>query len=175
MPYEITESKIEYKTEDKNSLVVIDRTNELMIGKNEYQIKVTSEKGNTKIYRIHIIRQNKILSKNNRVKAIKIKNYNLEFNGQNQYNYKLKIKKETELDIKITLEDSTATYKIIGNQNLENGSIIYINVISESGELSTYSITIEKEEIINYIPIILIIYSLDIIMFALVFKNKTSR
>ena len=77
---------------------------------------------------------------------IEIEDYNLDFYKQNN-DYELKIGNETELDIKPTLEDDSATYEIVGNKNLKNGSKIKINVTSKDGSKSTYTIKIVKEGI----------------------------
>ena len=37
-------------------------------------------------------------------------------------------------------------YKIVGNKNLKNGSIIYINIYKDNTKVSSYTITIEKED-----------------------------
>ncbi len=78
------------------------------------------------------------------VKNISVAGYKLGFN-ENKHSYKLKIKEEKELNITCDLANNY-NYKIVGNKNLKNGSIIYINIYKDNTKVSSYTITIEKED-----------------------------
>ena len=58
---------------------------------------------------------------------------------------KVKIEKEKTLNIEVILEDPTSSYKITGNNDLKDGSIIKINTTSKDGSTREYQIVIEKE------------------------------
>ena len=52
---------------------------------------------------------------------------------------------EKSLDIEVFLNDSSSKYKIIGNDNLENNSVIRIEVLAQDGSIRVYKIKISKE------------------------------
>ena len=79
------------------------------------------------------------------VKNIKVEGYNLGFN-ENKHSYKLKIKNTEKLNITCDLANNNYKYEIVGNNNLENGSIIYINIYKDNKKISSYNIAIEKED-----------------------------
>jgi len=58
---------------------------------------------------------------------LKIKGYDINFSKDKQV-YSLKIEKEKTLNIEVILEDPTSSYKITGNNDLKDGSIIKINI-----------------------------------------------
>ena len=76
---------------------------------------------------------------------IQIKNYELEF-YKDVFEYTLIIGSEKKLQITPTLEDSTAKYQIIGNNNLKDGSAITIKVTSANNESQEYVINIETQK-----------------------------
>ena len=78
------------------------------------------------------------------VKNISVAGYKLGFK-ENKHSYKLKIKNEKELNITCDLANNYK-YKIVGNKNLKNGNIIYINIYKDKTKVSSYTITIEKED-----------------------------
>ena len=78
------------------------------------------------------------------VKNISVAGYKLGFK-ENKHSYKLKMKEEKELNITCDLANNY-NYKIVGNNNLKNESIIYINIYKENIKVSSYTITIEKED-----------------------------
>lgn len=106
-------------------------------------------------------------SNNNFIKSLEIKDYTIEFDKYIN-NYRITIDENiNNLDIKFSLEDEKATYKITGADNLkENNYTVSIEVTSESGEKNVYTITskinnttinnnkniIEKEENTEIIP-----------------------
>ena len=76
---------------------------------------------------------------------IEIKNYELEF-YKDVFEYNLVIGSEKKLQIKPILEDSTAKYEIIGNNNLKDGSVITIKVTSANNESQEYVINIKTQK-----------------------------
>ncbi len=86
-------------------------------------------------------------STNNYLKSIKINNDHINFN-KNQNNYEITINPNiNKLNLEIELEDSKATYNIIGADNLlENDYKVLIEVTSESGDKNTYTINVKINE-----------------------------
>lgn len=87
-------------------------------------------------------------SKNNRLKSLTIKGYDLSFDRDiNLYTIELK-NDENALEVEAEPEDSTATVEIIGNTNLkENNNQIKIIVTSKNNDKRAYIVTaVSKKE-----------------------------
>ena len=84
-------------------------------------------------------------SKNNNLASLSIEGYNLEFNKDNT-SYSLDVGYDVEkLNIDTTLEDSKASVKIEGNENLAPGeNIIKIIVTAENTVQKVYEIKVNK-------------------------------
>ena len=117
---------------------------QLKVGSNEVRIVTTSESGIKNTYLVNVVRKKK-LSHDSKLKSIVIKNYYLPFSS-NQYQYQLSIKEDSQLDIQLVLNDQASHYKIYGNKNLKNNSVIKIVVWAEDESTSTYQIKILKED-----------------------------
>lgn len=131
-------------------------TNKLSVGDNKINILVTSENGEKRTYTINVKRlsEEESLSDNNNVKSITISNHEFEFKSD-VYEYNVNIEKsENELIFDVVLEDQTANYTILGNENLQNGSIVKVVSISESGKQLEYKFIISKKA--NYLPYIIV-------------------
>ena len=87
-----------------------------------------------------------LLSGDNAIKTLYIKNYDLKFDS-NVLEYQLKVKNNVKkLDLDILLNDSNATYVIKGNENFKSGeNIVEIIVTAENGNTKTYTIKVNKE------------------------------
>ena len=174
--YKIDKLEIIAVPEDNNSIVNINGNDNLQIGENRVQIIVTANDTTTKTYEINVIRKNKDsdLSSNNNISKLNIKNYDIKFNSD-ILDYNLKIKNEKKIDIDIILQDTTATYKIVGNENLKNGSKIKIIVTSEAGEDKIYNIIITTNKIkVKIIFIMIIILLIGINIFRILFSKRSS-
>ena len=84
-------------------------------------------------------------SKNNNLASLSIEGYNLEFNKDNT-SYSLDVGYDVEkLNIDTTLEDSKASVKIEGNENLAPGeNIVKIIVTAENTVQKVYEIKVNK-------------------------------
>lgn len=158
-----------------NSKVVIDKKDNLEVGSNIITITVTSEDGTICKYILKVTRKN-ALSNDTSIKNIIIENYNLNFE-EDKYDYTLKINDESTLKIKVILNDEKSTYKIKGNSNLKDKSIITITVTSEDKSTKDYTIEISKstsqsELIINNLSLISIISILIIILIIIIILRK---
>lgn len=81
---------------------------------------------------------------NNYLENILIDGYNINFD-KDRYEYTLIIKNEEKLDIETKTIGDNITVTVNGNQNLVNGSVIEINVLTDDNKLDVYSIKIVKE------------------------------
>ena len=177
--YDVTKLNIKYETEEEHAKVVIlGDVSKLKEGENNITLKVTSEKGDVKEYKIIVTRlkEGETLGNNPDISEINIKGYDINF-SKNKQVYSLKIDNEKKLDIEIVLEDSTSSYKIVGNDNLKDGSIIKINTTSKDGSIREYQIIIEKENktFLYIIGTILILSVLGLIVYVVISKIKENK
>lgn len=175
--YEVKDIDIIAVPEDSKSKVEISGNKELKVGTNKITILVTAEDGSKREYIINVDRKNEDekLSNNTNISKLTIDNYNINFN-KDKLNYDLKIKYEKKLNINVELEDSTSTYKIQGNNNLNNKSIIKIIVTSADNSTKTYTINIKNNDTIIKIAFVLLITVLIItnILRIILKKQKDS-
>ncbi len=183
--YDITVSNdtnvldIKAETFNSNASFKIDGDTNLKEGLNVIKIVTLSEdKSSTKTYTLNITRKEKEakLSSNTYIKSINIKNYKINFNKDIK-EYELTIKDENSLDITVILEDTLSSYKITGNSNLKDKSIIKILVTAEDGKTDAYYLNINKRSnnnIIVFISIFLVIIGLGLIIFFIK-KNKDKK
>lgn len=177
--YDVTKLNIKYETEEEHAKVVIlGDVSKLKEGENNITLKVTSEKGDVKEYKIIVTRlkEGETLGNNPDISEINIKGYDINF-SKNKQVYSLKIDNEKKLDIEIVLEDPTSSYKIVGNDNLKDGSIIKINTTSKDGSTREYQIIIEKENktFLYIIGTILILSVLGLIVYVVISKIKENK
>ena len=88
--------------------------------------------------------------------GLKIEGYEINFRPD-IFAYDLKIGNESKLNITPSVSSKDVTYEIHGNENLKDGSIIYIEVRYKNDSTQTYDINISKEERKNFAPIFIAI------------------
>lgn len=144
---EVNKVIIDAKSEDDNAKIDVNGPKTLLVGENEYTISVIAEDDSTKFYKVIISRlESEEELANTNIKSIKIKGYNLDFDT-NVKTFYLPVKKDTtSLNMVVDTEDDNADVEITGNENLKNGSIIKIKVITKDGASDIYRIIIEKEK-----------------------------
>lgn len=175
--YDVTTITVEAEAESATSKVVIVGNKNLTVGKNTIIIKVTSENGESTNYKINVIRlsEGETLGNNANLSSIEIGKYKLNFDP-NKTEYILEIKDETKLDISVIPEDETSIYKIIGNKNLKNKSVIKIIVEALDDTTKTYKITIKKTN--NKIPLIILgssIFVAIVLIVIIILTNKNKN
>lgn len=147
--YEVEKIDVKAVSNDIKSKVVVNSPN-LKVGNNKIVINVTSERNETRSYIINVERleKEKELSKNINVKSLKILGHELNFKND-ILEYDVKIKDEYALVFNLELEDTRSKYEISGNEDLKDGSIITLTVISESGLSKSFKFKMikVKEEI----------------------------
>lgn len=120
---------------------------ELKNGLNEIKIVVKAENQTEKTYTIKITKVDDFSTlnlSNNLQQLDLLKKYNINFN-KDQTEYTVTIGEETSLEINYTPEDENSTVEILGNENLQDGSIITLKVTSIDGKEKEYKINIKKE------------------------------
>ena len=117
----------------------------LKSGVNEIEFTVTSVKGDTQIYKIHVVRAK---NSNSNLLNVEIEGYTYTptFNNSTK-EYHLTVPKDVmRLNVKVTPEESTTTYTIRGNSNLISSSNkIVITSIAEDRSYQTFEFIVEKE------------------------------
>ena len=140
-------------------------------GNNIVLIKIVDKENNEKTYVLNIIKPIESFSNNSYLKSIDIKGYNLKFSKKVR-NYNLEIKRnDRSLDSSPVLDDENASYEISGNENLKNGSAIYITVTAPDTSNTVYTINISVKKV-NMFMIFYLIIPVGLIYLG--YKNKNS-
>ena len=175
---------IEAIPELDTSKVEITGNENFKIGKNIVTITVKAEDNSEKIYKIIVVKEDKVLEKLY-LDNLKIDGYDIKFNKE-IFEYTLTIGKEKSLNI-IAFNDNGYTTEIVGNENLKDGSIIKIIVSDEDGNSSVYQIRIKVSNNdttsttsntgTNYIPYIMtsllvLLFILDLVQIIKKVRNK---
>ena len=146
---ETTQIQIEAIPDDENANVeIIGNTENLEIGRNEIEIKVTAEDGiATQSYYIFVTRGNN-QNTNANLKSLVIANTELAPTfDSNNINYAVEYPKDLEqLEIEAVPEDEEATVNIIGNEDLtEITQTIEVQVTAQDGQTQkTYYVIAKK-------------------------------
>lgn len=114
---------------------------ELKNGDNEFIITVSNSEGDSLDYKL-IVKYDSTDTDCD-INTLEVEGYDIKFDP-NVLEYKLKIKDEYSLKINIELVNTESKYTIKGNQNLQNGSSIIIEV-RNGAKTKKYTITIEKD------------------------------
>lgn len=139
---DIEKIKIVPIANNDKSTISAKREYNLNYEQNKIEIKVEAEDGTVKNYILNINRLKP--SDDKTIKDLQIKDIDIVFDPN-----KLEYEVETELkklDITVTLNSEKASYEIIGNNELENNSVINIKVIAEDKSEQIYKIVIINDE-----------------------------
>lgn len=143
--YEVTSIDVGALAYDAAAKIEITGNENLVVGNNVIEIKVTAENGTEQTYVINVnrLKEGETLGDNADIYSLAIENYELVFD-KDTYHYELEIEDETSLNITVVMEDATSLYTISDNENLKNGSVITITTQSLDGTTKTYEIEIIK-------------------------------
>ncbi|MGE5455797.1 MAG: cadherin-like beta sandwich domain-containing protein [Ignavibacteriales bacterium] len=169
--YDVTEVKLTAEANNSKSKVEIVGGKDLIVGNNTVTVKVTAENETVKTYTVTVIRLNegeKLPSTT--LNNIEVKGYKVPFNSE-KLEYDLKIGSENKLDINITAEDPGTLIKVLGNDNLQDGSKIYIIAVSRDGNIKESVINIKKNEI----PLFSILAVLGAVIITSLFWSGMSK
>ncbi len=116
-------------------------------GMNSFTIEVESEDGtNIERYTYNITRD---MTGNANIEMLEVVDPNIDIHfDPDLSDYYFSIPNEyTKVGLEITLEDTEATYKVIGNENFEVGlNVVSIEVTAQNGEVKTYMLNIYREQ-----------------------------
>ena len=162
--------------------VDLQETYPLQVGENTILIKLSDENQNTTTYTINAKRlkegeEIRIPSTDATLKKIIIKGYDIDFKP-NVFDYTLKVPSGTKsLDVKAIVNNEYADYKVSGNDNIYDGSIISIKVKPEIGDvINSYDIKIEVVKGIKDYLLYIVVGSVILIgIIALVIINQSKN
>lgn len=180
---EVENIKVEASS-DENVKISISGNKNLIVGDNEILITLKDDKNNKSVYKLNVYRleEGESITNINYLSNLVVDAYNINFD-KNQFVYTITIDKDTnrlEL-LEPIAENLENTIEIIGNENLENGSSIKINVTSEDGYNTVYTINIVKEKdfslliIISLSLVILLAIILIILIIVKIKQNKKNK
>lgn len=147
------EYKVDVKYNVKSSMIIARPSNskasvefmdiDLVDGENQpIVIKVTSEKGTTKEYKVIINRLSEEVSKVV-LETIEIKGHDISFE-KDKTTYDLNLAEEEET-LDIVVKPDTITKEFLGNKDLRNNSVVIVRVVDDDGE-KRYTLNIHKPE-----------------------------
>ncbi len=172
---DVTSLKITPTVLEGVTFEISENVNNLKEGENVIAITLMNESGNTKVYNI-IVNRLEPKSDNNYLASIIVAGYTLNFDPSIT-NYTLEIGKESILNIQVETESELATYAIVGNSNLDDGSVITIRVTAEDESTKDYKITVKRVfNIMDYwIYIVIILLVLLIVLLLVIMKKKHKK
>ena len=123
------------------------RTVELDYGENEVLVKVKSESGDIKVYKLLITREDN-RNTNNNLKEVIINSGKIKLElSKNKVDYTVKTYKLKELEVEAVAVDSKAEVKVeLPEEIVVGDNVVVITVTSESGEEKLYTITFENSD-----------------------------
>jgi len=133
------------KVEIKEPASILEDKKPLFNNKEMITNKGTTSSSNDKEQEDNNKQSNK--SSNNYLKSLKINNYDITFH-KNKNDYVIEVNQIIDsLDLEVTLEDSNATYKIIGANDLaKNNNKVIVEVTAENGNKKNYTIQVKINE-----------------------------
>ena len=147
VPYDVEKLDISYVTSNNKAKVEIIGNDELQVGTNNVQVKVTAEDGSVRIYMINATRA--AFSAKNNLKILSANGFTLNPSfDKDRLEYNLKVKSNTDsLDLTAIAENENAKVEITGNGNFKTGNnVVLIKVTDENGFTKYYQINVDKPE-----------------------------
>ncbi len=174
--YDVTNLKLTATPADENVAISIsDNVYDLKEGENVIVVTLIDPNENKNVYNITVNRV-KPKSDNNFLASITVAGYQLNFDPSITF-YKLGIGKERVLNIQAETESELASYVILGNTNLSDGSEITIRVTAEDGSTKDYVLAIERVfNIMDYwIYIVITLLVLLLVLLLVIMRNKKNK
>lgn len=147
VPYDTEKLDISYVASSSKAKVEIIGNDELQVGTNNIQVKVTAEDGSVRIYMINATRT--AFSAKNNLKVLSANGFTLNPSfDKDRLEYNLKVKSNTDsLDLTAIAENENAKVEITGNGNFKTGNnVVLIKVTDENGFTKYYQINVDKPE-----------------------------
>lgn len=146
----VTEVTIEALAEDEKAKVEVTGNKDLQLGDNTVTITVTAEDETTRTYTITVLRGESV----EKPQLMLVSTGNGKFNPTFQsdvYSYELTLTENvSKLDLTITTLDDNTKYEVVGNEKLQDGSVVKIIVYTgeknaDGSNQTEYVIKIKKE------------------------------
>lgn len=173
---DVSKLTIDAKAKDSSSIVTISKDAEkLEEGKNIVEISLIDTNGNTGRYTI-IVDRLKQKSDNNFLASLSIEGYQLNFDPSTT-EYVLNVGKVSSLKVTATTESKEATYVVLGNNNISDGSKVTVQVTAEDGSQKDYVITIKVVfNIMDYwIYVVIVMLVLLLLIIMIITKQKKNK
>jgi len=167
-------------TADENVNIEYTGNDNLIVGENEIIIKLTDDNNVTNEYKLKVTRlkEGETISNVNYLRALVVGNYSINFNKE-VFNYDLVIDKDIyKLVINAVPLDEQHLVEYKNNNNLEDGSVIDINVLDGEGNVTTYKINIFKESnnMLLYVAIgVILLLIIILIILIIIKKNQKNK
>lgn len=147
VPNSVSKGTFHVELEDEFATYEI-LNNNFLVGENEVIIRVTSESGKLKDYKVNVIRQEKEVT-SNYLTNIEVDNGTLTpiFNKEQLY-YEVTVPYEiTKINVNATLEDKSASLTGVGAYNLNIGkNLIPLEVVGTDGKKRSYQVVVIRKE-----------------------------
>lgn len=173
--YKLDKIEIEAEASDTKAKVKINSPSKLVLGENKVKISVTAVTGDVKEYNLLIVNTDQ--PTDTRLKNLSVKGVNIGFNSD-KYDYSIRYDKSYKNGIKIynTTLSEDVEVKIDGNENLKEGSVIKITVTALDGSsTSEYTITLEKDNRINFFLILDVLIGATLIVLIIIQLRKRKK
>ena len=164
----VRELEVMVETEDPKTFTHIEGAYDMPDEDSEITIIVEAENGDTKTVIINVRRYEGESSDCN-IANIAMTGYEINHFDKTNYDYQLGIKGKTKsINFEIIPSDPLhAEYEIIGNENLQNNSVITINVKAEDGTMCYYNIKVKKMS--GFWKVVFIIVIITIVLLLAVY------
>ncbi|MDD4187166.1 MAG: cadherin-like beta sandwich domain-containing protein [Bacilli bacterium] len=180
--YEVENLLITAEAASEDISVAIPEETTLEVGENEIIITLTNNEGESSVYTIKVKRLNegeviRELSTDATLKSVSFAPYKVDF-SPNTFNYKIEIdSKTTEISVTAVPKSEYASYEVIGNTDLSDGSIIKIEVTAEDGTIINYDFHISVKQNIfeEYRLYIIIAGALILVLLIIVIIIKSNN
>jgi hypothetical protein len=169
--YDVTTANIEVGLASSDSTSRIYGGKVLLPGENNVTIIVTTGDGKTYTYMLVINRS----VTSDYLSELTVGQNNIDFNKTKQ-EYTVKVNRNTnELDLNAVAEDENAKVTIKGNENIKNGSKVYVEVESSDGSIRVYTLNVQKAGSVDVRVIIVLIMILAILSGAIKYLQEKKK
>lgn len=160
---------------DIANIVISDNAEKLVEGENKITITVVDADTNVLVYTLNVTKE-KLKSSNNYLAGITVQGYPLNFDSSIT-SYDISIGKESTLNINVVTESELASYEILNNHNLGNGSSITVRVTAEDGSVRDYVIKVSRTfNIMDYwVYIVVGLLVLLLLLLLAIMKQKKNK
>ncbi len=152
-------------------------------GMNVILVVVTAENNSTRQYTIQVTKTDDLSSfvSSNNLSALKVNGYSINLSNDN-LEYEVNTN-DDKLDLDYILEDNNSNIEILGNENLNDGSVVTLKVTASDGNVKEYKLKVSKQNVAsesksssNTLLIVLLIISvIGNIVLLILFVTKKNK